>query len=129
MSGDPVWPGAQPSDLELRNLGALLLQSVRDAWYCGHDRVRFRNYTIEARRVDGADGAPPRLLLTLRVAGSMGVPDRLFAAVAQFPSPGTRCHIRLKPACESPVLLAESPVGCVSPIDARNASPETGQFS
>ena len=129
MKGMPAWPSAQPSDVELRTLGALLLQSVRDAWYSGHDRVRFRTYCIEARRVDAADGSHPRLLLTLRASGMPGAPDRLFAAVARFPAPGTPCNIHLECVRQGAARRTESPVGCVSPIDARNASPEAGHFS
>ena len=110
-------------------LGALLLQSVRDAWLQGEDRVRFRGYSIECRRVGGASGGYPHLVLTLRVAGGVGVLDRLFMAVAPYPIPGTRCDIRLQPVRQLPLGRSQSPVGCVSPTDARNASPETGLFS
>jgi hypothetical protein len=71
------------------------------------------------------------MVLTLRVARRRCrcvVLDRLFIAVAPYPIPGTRCDIRLKPVRHLP-RRTESPVGCVSPIDARNASPETGQIS
>ena len=110
-------------------LGALLLQSVRDAWRHGQDRVRFRGYCIECRRLGGEGTGHPALVLTLRVAGGAGVLDRLFMAVAPYPIPGTRCDIRLQPVRHLPRGRTESPVGCVSPIDVRNASPETGQIS
>ena len=110
-------------------LGALLLQSVRDAWLRGADRVRFRGYCIECRRIDGAAGEHPRMVLTLRVAGAVGMLDSLFIAVAPYPISGTRCDIRLQPVRHLPCGRNESPVGCVSPLDARNASPETGQIS
>ena len=132
----PSTPAAyQPSTAELRMLGAILFQSIRDAWESGVDRARFHGYSIEARRVDAADGGHPQLVLTLRVAGVAGVVgesavlDRLFIAVAPYPIPGRGCDIRLKCVRSFVPRRTESPVGCVSPIDARYASPETGHFS
>ena len=129
MTNSPTPHTYPPNEAELRMLGALMLQSVRDAWLHGVDRVRFRGYCIETRRVDAVGGGHPQLMLTLRVTGGVGVLDRMFIAVAPYPIPGAGCDIRLQ--CVRPVapLRTESPVGCVSPIDARNASPETGHFS
>ena len=135
MNAAPTTPAYQPSTAELRMLGAILFQSIRDAWEMGVDRTRFRGYSIEAWRIDAADGGHPQLVLTLRVAGAAGVVggsavlDRLFIAVAPYPIPGTGCDIRLKCVRHLSPRRTESPVGCVSPIDARNASPETGHFS
>ena len=135
MNAVPTTPAYQPSTAELRMLGAILFQSIRDAWELGVDRTWFRGYCIEARRIDAADGGQPQLVLTLRVAGASGVVgvsavlDRLFIAVAPYPIPGTGCDIRLKCVRSFVPRRTESPVGCVSPIDARNASPETGHFS
>lgn len=138
MTAAPTSPAYQPSAAELRMLGAILFQSIRDAWELRMDRTRFRGYSIEARRIDVADGGHPQLVLTLRVAGVTGVSgvfgvsavlDRLFIAVAPYPIPGTGCDIRLKCVRTSVPRRTESPVGCVSPIDARYASPETGHFS
>jgi hypothetical protein len=119
----------QPDAAELRMLGALLLQSVRDAWVRGEDRVRFRGYCIKSRRIDGVDGGHPQLGLTLRVTGVAGVQDRLFIAVAPYPIPGAGCDIHLQCVRRVAPQRVESPVGCVSPIDARYASPETGHIS
>jgi len=125
----------QPGDAELRMLGALLFQSIRDAWHRGRDQVRFRGYCIEVMRVDGAacmdraGAGHPLLMLTLRIAGAPGVLDRVFIAVAPYPTPGAGCDIRLQPVRPLPPRWTESPVGCVSPFDVRNASPETGQIS
>ncbi len=135
MSALPTSPAYQPSTAELRMLGAILFQSIRNVWELGMDRTWFRGYCIEARRIDAADGGHPQLVLTLRVAGAPGVVggsavlDRLFIAVAPYPIPGTRCDIRLQCVRHLSPRRTESPVGCVSPIDARNASPETGHFS
>ena len=122
-------PAYQPSTAEMRMLGAILFQSIRDAWQLGMDRTRFRGYCIEARRVDAADGGQPQLVLTLRVTGVSAVLDSLFIAVAPYPIPGTGCDIRLNCVRNFVPRRTESPVGCVSSIDARNASPETGHFS
>ena len=129
MSAVTTSPTYQPSIAELRMLGAILFQSIRDAWELGMDRTWFRGYCIEARRIDAFDGGQPQLLLTLRITGVSAVLDRMFMAVAPFPIPGTGCDIRLKCVSTSVRRRTESPVGCVSPIDARNASPETGHFS
>ena len=135
MNAVPTTPAYQPSNTELRMLGAIMFQSIRDACQHGEDRVWFRGYSFEARRIDAADGGHPQLVLTLRVAGVAGVVggsavlDRLFIAAAPYPIPGRGCDIRLKCVRNFVLRRTESPVGCVSPIDARNASPETGHFS
>ena len=110
-------------------LGAILFQSIRDAWQRGQDRVRFRDYCVEAVRVDQADAGHPLLRLTLWIAGAPGLLDRTFIAVAPYPIPGAGCDIRLQPVRHLSPRRAESPVGCVSPFDVRNASPETGHIS
>lgn len=133
MTRDSTSPGYQPSDAELRMLGAMLFQSIRDAWHRGRDRVRFRGYSVEAIRLDGVGIKHPMLMLTLRIAGTSDVLDRAFIAVAPYPIPGAGCDIRLQLVRNlSPLqtlLFTDSPVGCVSPIDVRNASPETGHIS
>ena len=129
MTRAAMSPAYQPSDAELRMLGAIMFQSIRDAWTLGLDRTRFRGYCIEARRIDFADGRHPQLMLTLRITGVSAVLDRMFIAVAPYPIPGTGFDIRLKCVRNSSPRRTESPVGCVSPIDARNASPETGHIS
>ena len=129
MTAVPASPAYQPSDAELRMLGAILFQCIRDACKLGMDRVRFRGYRIEARRIDGADGDHPQLMLTLRVTGAAGVLDRMFIAVAPYPIPGAGFDIRFKCVRNLSPRRTESPVGCVSPTDARYASPETGHVS
>ncbi len=132
-------PAYQPSDAELRMLGAIVFQSIRDAWRSGEQSCTFRGYRIEARRidrrhvdtrpVDAADDDHPQLMLTLRIAGTAGVLDRMFIAVAPISIPGAGFDIELKRVCRFAPRQMKSPVGCVSPIDARYASPETGQIS
>jgi hypothetical protein len=133
VTREPTSQAYQPSNAELRMLGAMLFQSIRDAWYRGRDRVRFRGYSVEAIRLDGVGIKHPTLMLTLRIAGTPDVLDRAFIAVAPYPIPGAGCDICLQPVRNlSPLhtlFCTDSPVGCVSPIDVRNASPETGHIS
>jgi len=107
-------------------LGAVVRQSVWDAWQCGEDRTAFGGYCIETRRIDAASDGQPLLLLALRALGAAEMPDRLFIAVALNRSLSSPLDISFDwvRAWEPP--RTESPVGCVSPIDVRNASPETG---
>ena len=116
----------QPSSAELRMFGAILFQSIRDAWHHGRDRATFRGYCVEAIRLDGVGIRHPMLMLTLRIVGAHDVLDRAFIAVAPYPIPGAGCDIRLQPVRNVARCCTESPVGCVSPIDACYASPETG---
>jgi len=55
--------------------------------------------------------------------------DRVRIAVAFRSDPGSACRIDPLHAPEVAARRAESLVGCVSPVDARYASPETGQIS
>ena len=126
MTARPTSLAYQPSNAELRMLGAILFQSIRDAWQRGVDRTRFRGYCIEARRIDAAGAGRPQLMLTLRVTGASLALDRLFIAVAPYPIPGAGFDIRLERVRNLSPRRTESPVGCVSPTDARYASPETG---
>ena len=107
-------------------LGAILFQSIRDAWHRGRDRATFRGYCVEAMRIDAAGDGHPLLMLTLRIAGAPGVLQRVFIAVASYPIPGAGFDISLQPVRNLSPRWTESPVGCVSPFDVRNASPETG---
>ena len=129
MTAVPASPVYQPSDAELKMLGAILFQCIRDACKLGMDRIRFRGYRIEARRIDAPAGGHTQLMLTLRVTGAAGVLDRMFIAVAPYPIPGAGFDIRLKCVRNLSPRRTESPVGCVSPTDARYASPETGHVS
>lgn len=97
MSGCCQMPATQPDDAELKMLGALLFQCIRQAWLTGVEQARFRGYCVEARRIDCADGAHPRLVLTLWVLAAVPqMQDRLFLAVAPYPVPGAGCDIRLE---------------------------------
>ena len=129
MTAVPASPAYQPSDPELKMLGAILFQCIGDACKLGMDRIRFRGYRIEARRIDAPAVGHPQLVLTLWVTGAVGVLDRMFIAVAPYPIPGAGFDIRFKCVRNLSPRRTESPVGCVSPTDARYASPETGHVS
>jgi hypothetical protein len=120
--------GYQPSGPELRMLAAVARQSICDAWQRGEDRSVFHGYCIETKRIKTrhigtADDGHPLLVLTLRAAGAAGVLDRLFIAVASHPSPGSAWHISFDGVRAFPPCRTKSLVGCVSPSDARHASP------
>lgn len=121
--------GYQPSRPELRMLGAVARQSICDAWQGGADRTAFHGYSIETRRIGRADDGHPLIILTLRATGVGGVLDRLFIAVASHPIAGSAFHISFDWTRASASCRTESLVGCVSPFDARHASPESGQIS
>jgi hypothetical protein len=110
-------------------LGAVARQSICDAWQRGADRTAFHGYSIETRRIRRADDGHPLVVLTLRATGVGGVLDRLFIAVASHPIPGSAFHISFDWTHASASRRTESLVGCVSPFDARHASPESGQIS
>ncbi len=119
----------QPSAAELRMLSAVAQQAIVDAWRCGMERAWFRGYRIEARRLDGADGRSQFLVLTLGSVGGAGVLDRVFIEVAPRPNSGSACDLCFSRASAAASWRTESLAGCVSPVDARYASPETGQIS
>ena len=129
MTSTPASVGYQPSRPELRMLGAVARQSICDAWLRGADRTVFHGYSIETRRIGRAGDGCPLLVLTLRATGVGDVLDRLFIAVASHPIPGSAFHISFDWTHASASRRTESLVGCVSPFDARHASPESGQIS
>ena len=110
-------------------LGAVVRQSICDACQCGEDRTAFQGYFVETRSIDSASEGHPMLLLTIRTGASTKILERLFVAVAlnRIPSSPLDISFDWVRAWESP--RTESPVGCVSPFDVRNTSPETGQIS
>jgi hypothetical protein len=110
-------------------LGAVARQSICEAWQRGADRTAFHGYSIETRRIGMADDGHGLLVLTLRATGTVGVLDRLLIAVASHPIPGSAFPISFDWTRALASRRTESLVGCVSPFDARKASPETGQIS
>jgi hypothetical protein len=127
--GDAPLHEYQPSAAELRMLSVVAQQAIVDAWRCGIERAWFRGYRIEARRLDGVHGPSRFLVLTLSTVDTAGVLDRVLIEVAPRLNSGSACGIRFSRASADSARHTESLVGCVSPFDARYASPESGQIS
>lgn len=110
-------------------LRVLVHDALANAMLRGFERVSFHGYCIEARRIStvGADRAS--IAVTLTVGCGAEVPDRVRIAVAFRSDPGSACRIDHSHAPATAACQAESLAGCVSPVDARYASPETGQIS
>ena len=129
MTTTPKSVGYQPSGPEMRMLGAVARQSICAAWQRGEDRSAFHGYCIETRRIGRSGDGHPLLVLTLREASAGRVLYRLFIAVASHPIPGSALRISFDGVRILASHRTGSFVGCVSPFDARHASPETGQIS
>ena len=129
MTSAAIAVGYPPGAPELRMLGAIARQSICDAWQRGEDRSAFQGYCIETRRIAAVDEGHALFVLTLRATGATGVLDRHVIAVAPHPIPGSAFPISFDGARTLASRRTESLVGCVSPFDARHASPETGQIS
>ena len=110
-------------------LRALVHDALAAAMLHGFERVSFHGYGIEARclSTSGADVASVELVLTIN--GGAELLDRVRIAVAFRSDPGSACRIDHSHAPAIAARRAESLAGCVSPVDARYASPETGQIS
>ncbi|MCL4775834.1 MAG: hypothetical protein KJZ98_18005 [Burkholderiaceae bacterium] len=129
MTNAPCARAAHPSSAEWALLRVLACEALAVAALSGAAQLSFRGYRIDTRRLRaaGADGA--LVEITLAVDG-VGEPlDRVRIAVACRSDPRSACrvdflHVPLTTACTT-----ESLAGCVSPVDARYASPETGQIS
>jgi hypothetical protein len=109
-------------------LCAVARQSICEAWQSGKASTAFHGYCIETRRLGTAKDGSALVVLTL-ATGAAGVMDRLFTAVASHPIPGSAFPIGFEGTRALASRRTESLVGCVSPFDARKASPETGQIS
>ena len=110
-------------------LRVLVHDALAAALLHGFERVSFHGYCIEARclSASGADVASVELVLT--IDGGAELLDRVRIAVAFRSDPGSACRIDPSHAPAIVARRAESLAGCVSPVDARYASPETGQIS
>ena len=110
-------------------LGVLAREALAVATLHGAAQLSFRGYRVAARRIcaTGTNEA----LVEITLAGSCGGEplDRVRIAVASRSEAGSACRIDSLHAPVTAVCTTESPAGCVSPIDARYASPETGQIS
>ena len=119
----------QPSAAELRMLSVVAQQAIVDAWRYGMERAWFRGYRIEARRLDGGHGPARFLVLTLGSLDTAGALDRVLIEVAPCSNFVSACGISFSQASADSARRTESLAGCVSPFDARYASPESGQIS
>jgi hypothetical protein len=95
----------------------------------GFDRISFHGYCIEARRFSAAGAERASVDLTLTADGGAELLDRVRIAVAFRSDPASACRIDPLHARAVAARQTESLVGCVSPVDARYASPEAGQIS
>ncbi len=127
--GDVPLHEYQPSVAELRMLSVVAQQAIVDAWRCGMERAWFRGYRIEVRRLDGGHGRSQLLVLTLDSVDTAGALDRVLIEVAPRSNSVSACGISFSRASADSARRTESLVGCVSPFDARQASPESGQIS
>jgi len=129
VTGMADFPARHPDSHECRMMRALFDEVLRTAALHGFERVSFHGYRIEGRSLYVAGARHARVMLTLHADDGSALHDAARIAVA-LPS-------RLRSACvishpRAPVLAAleaESLAGCVSPVDARHASPETGPIS
>ena len=110
-------------------LRVLAREALAFATLHGAAQLLFRGYRVAATRLcaAGADGA----FVEITLAGNCGGEplDRVRIAVAFRSDPGSASRIDHSHAPATVACQAESLAGCVSPIDARYASPETGQIS
>lgn len=110
-------------------LCVLAREALAVATLHGAAQLSFRGYRVAARRIcaTGANEA----LVEITLAGNRGGEplDRVRTAVASRSDAGSAWRIDSLHAPTTAVCATESLAGCVSPVDARYASPETGQIS
>jgi hypothetical protein len=125
----PCARAPHPSAAEWALLRVLACEALAVAALSGAAQLSFRGYRIDASRL-GAAGADEVLVeITLAVDG-VGAPlDRVRIAVASRSDPRSACRVDFLHAPSMAACTTESLAGCVSPVDARYASPETGQIS
>jgi hypothetical protein len=110
-------------------LRLLVHDALAAALLHGFDRVSFHGYCIEARCLSASGAGLASVDLALTADGGADPLDRARIAVAFGSDPGSGCRTAALHALPVAVLRAESLAGCVSPFDARYASPEAGQIS
>ena len=129
MTNDAYPPARHPCAPEWAMLRVLAREALAVATLHGAAQLSFRGYRIDATRL-WATGANEALVEVILSGNRGGDPlDRVRIAVAFRSDEGSASRIdpRLTPAIAAG--QAESLAGCVSPVDARYASPETGQIS
>ena len=110
-------------------LRVLAHDALADALLHGTERLVFHGYRVVARRLTAAGADRAFIELTLAGRGGAELLDRVRIEVAFRSDPGSACRIDPLHALPVAARQAESLAGCVSPVDARYASPETGQIS
>ncbi|MCO5108798.1 MAG: hypothetical protein M9907_17195 [Burkholderiaceae bacterium] len=110
-------------------LRALARELLADAVVQGAACASFHGYGIAARRLSAAGAVSTFVELTLAGGSGAELLDRVRIAVAFRSDPGSACRIDHSRVPAIAARRAESLAGCVSPVDARYASPETGQIS
>lgn len=110
-------------------LRALFEEVLMRAALHGFERVSFHGYRIEGRSLRAAGARHARVMLTLDDEDGATLLDAVRIAVARPSRPGSACVIPHPRAPMLAALEAQFLAGCVSPEDARHASPETGPIS
>jgi integrating conjugative element protein (TIGR03761 family) len=128
VTSAPCQPVRHPTAQECRMLRVLVHDALAAALLHGFERLSFRGYCIEATRLCGRGGwasveTHARWRRRRRAAGS-----RPHCSCIPI-GPGISMPHRSSRAPAIAARRAESLAGCVSPVDARYASPETGQIS
>ena len=118
-----------PSAPECRMLRVLAHDALSAALLHGFERISFHGYCIEARRFSAAGAERASVDLTLTADGGAELLDRVRIAVACRSDPRSACRVDFLHVPSMAACTTESLAGCVSPVDARYASPETGQIS
>lgn len=108
---------------------AMAHAAIIEAARHGKDCTSFRGYRIDANRVDATGEKGHWIEVTLSAVCGACVLDSVLIEVARRPHLGSACPI--EPTAAGPVATRRIGflAGCVSPFDARYASPETGQIS
>jgi hypothetical protein len=110
-------------------LRVLAREALAVATLHGAALLSFRGYRIAARRLCACETNVA--LVEIKLAGCCGGDplDRVRIAVASRSDAGSAWRIDSLHTPTTAVCTTESLAGCVSPVDARYASPETGQIS
>jgi len=110
-------------------LRVLARDALAVAALSGAAQLSFRGYRVDARRLCAAVPDQALIEITLTLDG-VGAPfDRVRIAVASRSNPRSACRVDFLHVPSMAACRTESLAGCVSPVDARYASPETGQIS
>ena len=108
---------------------AISRAAIIEAARHGKDSTSFHGYQITAKRIGAGSAADGLIEVTLCAERGSGRSESAVIEVARLPYLGSAWLI--EPCRHLAALLCRTTflVGCVSPIDARYASPETGQIS